>query len=317
MKKIDLAPILILTLNRYEHFKRCVTSLAMCKNAEDSVLYIALDYPLKESHWEGYKQICEYLPKIFGFKEVTVIKRDTNFGPNKNFEAASELLFEKYPYLIFTEDDNIFSPDFLDFVNNGLKIYKERKDIFSISGYQYPLDIPSNYNLDIYLWQGYSAWGVGIWRDKWKKVSLEKDKALTNIRNFFKSYKDIYNYYKVANHYIPALLFMIEKNRIHGDGYICLHQFSNNMYSVFPVISRVRNMGHDGSGTGCGYMENDIYAQQEIYFGEVGKSKMPICLQSNNDINKVLAQHFGIPFKLKIIIFIKTILLNTFLWPYK
>ena len=287
----------------------------MCQNAQESVLYIALDYPLKESHWQGYNQICEYLPKIFGFKEVTVISRTTNYGPNKNFESAADLLFEKYPYIIFSEDDNVFSPDFLNFVNRGLEIYQDRVDIFSISGYQYPIDIPHDYNQDIYLWQGFSAWGVGIWRDKWKKVPWEKDESMKTTKRFLKRYKSIYNYHKVANHYIPAKLLMIEQNKIHGDGIVCLHQFLNNMYSVFPIVSRIRNMGHDGSGTGCEYMENDIFAQQEVYSGEIGQYILPADLQPNKKINRVLAQYFRRPLKSKIKSLVKILLLNAGLWP--
>lgn len=317
MKKIDLAPILILTLNRYEHFKNCVKSLSKCKHAEKSVICIALDYPLNKSHWQGYYKICEYLPKIRGFKDVIVIKRTTNYGPNMNFHYAADFLFEKYEHIIFSEDDNVFSPDFLDFVNRGLEIYQDRVDIFSISGYQYPINISHNDSQDVYLWQGYSAWGVGIWRDKWKKVPWQKDESIKIIKCFLKSYNSIYNCHKIANHYIPGLLLMIEQNKFNGDGMVCLHQFLNNMYSVFPAVSRVRNMGHDGSGTGCGYMENDLYSQQEVYSGEVGKCVMPADLQPQKEINKVLSKLFRRPLKSKIKSLGKILLLNAGLWPQK
>jgi hypothetical protein len=313
----EMAPILIATLNRYEHFKDCVSSLAMCKSADKTELYIALDYPLEESHWQGYNRICEYIPKISGFKDIIVIKRTTNYGTNKNFSDAINLLFESYGNLIISEDDNIFSRDFLDFVNKGLKFYQNREDIFSISGYQYPIQIPQSYGQDVYLWQGYSAWGVGIWRDKWQKVIWEREEALEIIKNFLKRYKSIYHYHNVANHYIPAKLRMIEQNRIHGDGYFCLHQYINRMYSVFPVVSRVRNMGHDGSGTGCAHMEHDIYAKQEIYSGEVGRCILPVDLHANDIINKVLAENFRTPWKSKIKTMGKILLLNFGIWPSK
>ena len=313
----EMAPLLIATLNRYEHFKDCVSSLAMCKSAGETELYIALDYPLEESHWQGYNRICKYIPKISGFKEIIVIKRTTNYGTNKNFSDAINLLFERYRKIIISEDDNIFSQDFLDFINKGLNFYQNREDIFSISGYQYPIQIPQSYGQDVYLWQGYSAWGVGVWRDKWQKVIWEREEALKIIKNFLKSYKSIYNYHNVANHYIPAKLRMIEQNRIHGDGYFCLHQYRNRMYSVFPVVSRVRNMGHDGSGTGCGHMEDDIYAKQEIYSGEVGSCRLPVDLSENKIINKLLAENFRTPLKSKIKTMGQILLLNFGIWPSK
>lgn len=311
----NLAPVLIPTLNRYNHFKNCVDSLAKCTHADKTDLFVAFDYPLNESHWEGYKNIRNYIRSIKGFKSVNIIQRETNFGAWKNVQDTRLQIFENNNRLILSEDDNIFSPDFLVFVNRGLDVYEDREDIYSISGYQYPLVMPKNYNQDVYLWQGYSAWGVGIWREKWKKVPWERDEAINKIKRFLKSYTSIYKHHKVANHYIPAKLKMIEQNRIHGDGYINLYQFLNNMYSVFPVISRVRNMGHDGSGIGCGYMENDIYAQQEVYSGEVGKCIMPADLQPQNEINKVLSKHFRRPLKSKIKTMGKIVLLNAGLWP--
>ena len=58
-----LSPVLIITLNRYEHFRSCVMSLSMCLNADKTDLYIALDFPIKEIHWEGYFKIENF---IFG-----------------------------------------------------------------------------------------------------------------------------------------------------------------------------------------------------------------------------------------------------------
>ena len=47
------APIYIPTLCRYEHFKQCIESLAQCEGASETEVYVALDYPAKESHLEG------------------------------------------------------------------------------------------------------------------------------------------------------------------------------------------------------------------------------------------------------------------------
>ena len=85
---MNYAPILIPTLNRYNHLKRCVESLAKCTHADKTDLFIALDYPLKEEHWEGYRQIKEYVSSIEGFNKVIIIQRDHNYGPVENFSNA-------------------------------------------------------------------------------------------------------------------------------------------------------------------------------------------------------------------------------------
>ena len=59
------APILIPTLCRDEHFIRCIESLKKNSWAEYTDVYVALDFPAKESHWDGYKKICTYLEGYF------------------------------------------------------------------------------------------------------------------------------------------------------------------------------------------------------------------------------------------------------------
>jgi hypothetical protein len=260
----DFAPVVIPTLNRHMHFKRCIESLAACHHADRTELYIFLDYPLKDDHWEGYNIINNYLSTIIGFKAVNIIKRKNNYGPYRNSTKAVEHVFKKFDRLIFSEDDNIFAQDFLRFVNRGLAIYQNRADIFSISGYQYPVFIPKIYNEDIYLWQGFSAWGVGFWKYKWEKVYSEKTNSTAIVRDFLKNYYSVYRFQKIANHYLPSLLYMLKRQMVIGDSYINLYLFKNNMYSVFPLFSRVRNLGHDGSGVHSVYKVDDIFTKNNV-----------------------------------------------------
>ena len=66
---MSYAPIMIPTLCRYEHLVKCVESLAANSLASETELYIGLDYPTKESHWEGYRKIEQYLVSIEGLSK--------------------------------------------------------------------------------------------------------------------------------------------------------------------------------------------------------------------------------------------------------
>ena len=280
-----------MTLNRHLHFKRCIKSLTNNFGSNKTDLFIALDYPFKEDQFFGYNKILEFIDTIKGFRSINVIKRDKNYGIEKNYFESTSEIFSKYDKIVFTEDDNLFSSDFLNFINRCLIVYKDREDIFSISGYQYPIELFPKWDKEVYLWQGYSAWGVGMWKSKWSKIEWSKEIICNSIQQFFTNPNDIIKLNDVANHYIPALLLMLKKKEIHGDGYLSLYQYLNNMYSVFPTISRVRNMGHDGSGVGCGSLENDIYAKQYIYYGFTDYD-LPLNIQPNIYINDVLKAHF-------------------------
>ncbi len=74
------------------------------------------------------------------------------------------------------------------------------------------------------------------------------------------------------------------------------------MYTVFPVISRVRNMGHDGSGLHCG--KNKLYENQPIYQGSK-EAEIPFNLKPDAKINKVLKNHFKIKLSKRVLRFIK------------
>lgn len=269
MNKITTyAPIMVSVYNREIHFRKCIESLRECFHAEQSHLFVAIDAPYRKEDIEANSRIVEYCKTINGFKEVTLFIREKNLGASNNRGLARTEIFKTYDRLIMFEDDNVFAKDFLHYLNLGLETYKDRSDIFSISGYNFPVRMPSSYTKNSYLWQCYSAWGVGVWRDKMLAVELVKNKALNIIRSFLRNIREVYQLNKVSNHYVPALLLMLKSGAIHGDGYLSLYLFKNRMYTVFPVVSRVRNTGHDGSGFIVA-MEDDIYGRQDVYEGDL------------------------------------------------
>jgi hypothetical protein len=290
----SFAPVLICTMNRYKHFKRCVESLAACTHADKTDIFIGLDYPLNETHWEGYKRIKAYLPNIKGFKNVDIVERDRNYGVNENWPNMYDYVFERYDRVIVSEDDNIFAPSFLEFVNKGLCIYQNRNDIFTVTGFNSPFPMPSWYTQDVYLRTGFCGWGVGMWKDKWRKVDWSLD-SFNSMLNKKENYQKLKKYYR---RYLPDLLKIRDTGVITGDGLVFLHMLHHNMYSVYPVKSRVRNTGHDGSGGNCGH--NEKYSNQKIYEG-LDDICFPPDLQPDEKLTSYILKQIQISFAQKII----------------
>ena len=92
------APIYIPTLCRDAHFIKGLESLKNNGWAKYTDVYIALDYPAKESHWEGYRKICDYLENgdFSVFAGFYVKKREKNIGSLANIDSMCEELAEKY-----------------------------------------------------------------------------------------------------------------------------------------------------------------------------------------------------------------------------
>ncbi len=284
MHNHNYAPVFISVYNRVEHFKQCLTSLSKCKGADKTIVYISSDGASSEKDAQKVKEIRKFIKEFKGFKEIVPVfaKENTN---SKIIREASQLIYEKHDRLIRSEDDNIFSPDFLSFVNKGLDVYEEREEIYAICGYNSPVNMPEWYPFDVYLRRGYSAWGAGNWREKRAQLDYSLE-GFNKMFNDEKVYKEIKKNYLI---HLPQLQRIQDTGVITGDGLILVHLLYHKMYSVYPVISRVRNTGHDGSGLHCGYNKgkSEKYLHQKIYDGKTD-ADFPLGLTFNKDLEKFI-----------------------------
>lgn len=252
------APILIQVYNREKHFKECIESLSKCKGAELSTLYISSDAPKHEKDIPSILAIREFCSTITGFKEVILFDYDINMGPIESFYCSINNIFKDYDRLIYSEDDNVFSPNFLEFVNEGLNFYSDQKNVFSICGYLHPFQMPSNLLNETFASPFTSAWGMGIWRDKYLKFN-SSPKA-----NYFLERKDWKQKMPISWHELIERLLL--KGIPCGDVAIEYHCMKNSMVNIFPPISLVCNKGNDGSGMHSGV--NSGYSNQIIANGK-------------------------------------------------
>lgn len=291
------APVVIATLCRYEHFKRCIESLAQCTHAGKTDIYIALDYPLNESHWDGYEKILSYVDLIVGFQSVTVIKRELNFGAVNNIRSLISVVLRKYDRYILSEDDNEFSPNFLDYMNNGLEKYENEESVFAICGFTYPeVESFKEYSSNVYVAHGYNAWGTGFWKNKYEKASflyLNNDYAM----NLLHSWKIVFKLFRKRRHVmINRLIFRLIRGRGIGDVMWRIYLILENKYCIMPIISKVRNCGHDGSGTNC--LINDLYTKQPI---DTMHSFVydDICILESREIKNIYNKLYGGSFMIR------------------
>ena len=264
----NYAPVIIPTLCRYEHFKRCVESLQRNPWAKYTDLYIGLDFPVKETHFDGYSKIKAYLDGgIDGFSNVVIIKHDRNMGSSGNAIALRKTVAEKYDRFIFSEDDNEFSANYLEYMNKCLDKYEEDESILAVSGYKYPVHSDSIkgtvFTSNVY----FAAFGYGSWNRKIIKACEEmtvelfcrKYKNLKFMNYFYKQGANQYcNFVKAMLGYIPGLI---------EDGKIAPYDLTYGVYMaaqgkkmVFPTTSKVKNWGYDGSGEHC---DSLIYDQEK------------------------------------------------------
>lgn len=246
------APVAITTLNRFEHFKRCIESLEKCTGSEKTTVFVALDYPPSDKYIEGWGKIDNYLKAKEiknNFKQMVVYRRDHNYGVCKegdNFEILLADVSSKFDRYILTEDDNEFSPNFLEYMNKALEKFYDDERINLVCGYNYQMKFPEMYHNNFYLTKHGCPWGTGHWVHKTKPIKdyYRIDKLREIIRDD-KQYKIIKNR---APHSLRSMITMIKKKAIYSDAIIGMYAALYDKYCVLPRESLVRNWGNDGTG---------------------------------------------------------------------
>lgn len=262
MTKEDIktfAPVSIPTLCRYEHFKRCIESLSRCTWAEYTDVYVALDYPAKESHWDGYRKIKAYLETCgkMTFKSLNVVMRDKNygFGPNGNHATLIKELWKEHDRRIGSEDDNEFSPNFLVYMNTMLELFKNDEKVYCVCGYNRRIELPESFQSNFYIDNDYVAWGVGFWRHK---QMPEKYRTFEYLKEILKDKKEYAKLQKHSPNTIRDIVAMIKQQSFHGDVLVNVFETLEGMYSVMPTVSKVRNHGNDGTGLHSKTLKTDV-----------------------------------------------------------
>lgn len=242
-----LAPIAITTYSRIDHLKKTVESLQKNTLAKASELYILLDGPRRGDE-ELVDIVRQYIYTMDGFKGVHINERETN-DRVKNYRDGVSYLLEKYGKIIFMEDDNVTSPYFLQYMNDGLDFYKDNKKIMAIIGYNIPAKFPKDYRYDYYLSKYFNAWGFATWPDR-KHLEIEAyNDAYNEMMKDEKLYKKVK---RVHPKLINGLKRVQEGTLNAGDYRLVFHLIKNDLYTIKPIKSLVKNIGHDGSGIHCG-----------------------------------------------------------------
>ncbi|MDU1277988.1 MULTISPECIES: glycosyltransferase [Clostridium] len=275
---MDLAPVVIFTFNRLDHTKRTIEALKENYLAQESELIIFSDGPRNEQEKLKVNEVREFIKNINGFKRITVIESEINKGlANSVIDGVTEVI-NKYGKVIVLEDDLLTSKYFLEYMNNALELYKDRNDIWSISGYTPNIDIPNEYKDEVYLIRRGASWGWATWNDRWKL----NDWDIKDYRIFKKNKKMIRKFNLAGSDMAPMLNDQME-GRINSWairwGY---NQYKFNMWTVYPIRSYVSNIGTDLSGTHS--------SKTKKYDVEIYNNKIDLNIECN--INKEIIKEF-------------------------
>lgn len=248
------APIALFVYNRPAHTRQTVEALLKNGLAGESDLIIYSDAPKKLEAAEAVREVREYIRTITGFRSVSIVERDKNWGLANSIIDGVTTVVNKYGRIIVLEDDLVTSPYFLNFMNTALETYQDDEKVMHISGYMFPID---NANMpETFFLRTASCWGWGTWSRAWrhfeknpKKLLSEYTKQTITRFNMDGAYDFWSQVEQNARGEIDTWAIFWYAS-VFQKGGLCLH----------PNISMVSNIGHDDTGLHCG--KSDRFAVQ-------------------------------------------------------
>lgn len=242
----DLAPIALFVYNRPDHTKLTIDALLRNSESSQSELFVFSDAAKTSVHQPAVAQVRKFIRNISGFKQVTIVEREENWGLAKSIIDGVTQLCNQHGKVIVLEDDLVVSPHFLDFMNISLLKYADEDRVMQIAGYMYPINFSSEN--DALLLPMTSSWGWATWHRAWKSFddSASGYEDLKSNRALKKKFdlEGKYPYFK-----------MLEAMK-HGKlsswairWYLSV--FLRDGLVLYPKKSLVNNNGFDGSGVNC------------------------------------------------------------------
>ena len=264
-KSMIYAPVTIPTLYRFDHFVRCLESLRKNPWAKYTEVFIGLDFPAKDAHWDGYRKISAYLEQPFPeFRALHVFRREKNLGSSGNNRLLRQEVCKAFDRFIYLEDDLEVSPNFLEYMDKALSAYEDEPDVVAVTGYSYPLAwkaaegctaVKQNFNG--------SAWGRGMWLSKQEALlrylrpnGLNKDFSRAFRSGCFDKMIDfaIKDYVNCCEGGWSGSRAFLNTT---SDLALRIYLAVQDKTMIMPLLSKVRNHGYDGSGQYCQVIEGN------------------------------------------------------------
>lgn len=242
MKNQNYAPIVLFVYNRPLHTRQTIEALQRNDLAKESDLIVYSDAQKMEAHAAAVNDVRQYVREIDGFKSVTVIERETNFGLANSIISGVAEVVGRAGRIIVLEDDLITTPYFLKYMNDALNCYENEERVVSIHGYMFPVaeKLPETFFL-----RDPGCWGWATWKRGWdlfepdgaKLMALIKEGNMEREFNFAGSYD-----------YVAMLESQVAGRNNSWAVRWYASAFLLNKLTLYPGRSLVQNIGGDGSG---------------------------------------------------------------------
>lgn len=242
----QLAPIALFVYNRPRHTRETVEALLKNAEAENSDLFIFSDAAKHEGAQAAVNEVREYIRQIAGFKTVTIVEREKNWGLANSVIDGVTRLCNEHGRVIVLEDDLRVSPHFLAYMNAGLQRYQNNENVMQIAGYMFPAKL--ELEDDALFLPFISSWGWATWSRAWDKFdpSASNFSLLKNDKKKIKEFNlgGKYDYFR-----------MLKSQQDGKTNSWAIRWYLSVFYlkglTLYPKKTLVENLGFDGTGENC------------------------------------------------------------------
>lgn len=242
------APLILFVYNRADHLRHVLAAFDALRGAEATDLIVFSDAAKDEAARDAVREVRDQMDDYAlhaPFQSVKVIKAETNKGLAQSIIDGVSDVMKEYGRAIVLEDDLCVSPDFLEYMNGALAFYQNDPDVWAISGYSFPMKPLEKYDHDVFVALRGCSWGWATWQDRWETVDWQVSDYKTVRFNPVKRSR-----FGKWGRDMPIMLDANVYGRNHSWAIRwCYSAFLQKKYTVYPKVSRVKNIGTDGSGT--------------------------------------------------------------------
>lgn len=251
-------PVLLITFNRPEHFKRVLDALRTVSPTE---LYIFQDGPRNDND----RILCAEVRKETEEMISWPCNKHTNFsehnlGCGRGPAAAITWFFNNVESGIILEDDCIPSRDFFFYCENLLSKYENDGRIGLIGGCNYGYKSPDGASYTFSSGH-HETWGWATWRRAWSIFDYELDSiSKSAFRHIVKKY---YKSFKQREYWMDIFL-KVKKDRMNDSCWDYQFYFSlwqRGMFVVCPNYNLVSNTGFGDDATHTRDQDNQLLSR--------------------------------------------------------
>jgi len=238
------APLALFIYKRPDHTRRMITSLQGCEGFAMSPIYVFADGPRDAQDTPAIHEARAEARRLLGDNAV-YLERDANLGVEDSIISGVSQLCGQYGRVIVLEDDLVFSPHFLQFLNMGLKRYRNEPRVMQVGGYMY--DVPQfRERSEAILLPMTSSLGWATWKRAWDQFDPdatgwrdrlldERDRRRFDLDGHFKYARMLAHHMKSG---VPAWDIRWYYTVFSKDGLV-----------LYPPRTLVVHTGFDGTGT--------------------------------------------------------------------